>query len=208
MGSAQKHASYKETKRRITMKLLNGLRNFIAQLRIERLNCGQIAKNSKVEFRKLSLKHDCVLNIGERTIIEGNIIFDREGSSARIGNRVFIGASNLICADGIEIGDDVLVSWGCTIVDHNSHAIAWDERKNDVENWFHGKKDWQHIKTAPIRIADKAWLGFNVIVLKGVTIGEGAIIAAGSVVTKDVPPYTIAAGNPAKVIRHIADNQG
>ena len=55
----------------------------------------------------------------------------------------------------------------------------------------------------PVRIGDKAWLGLRVIILKGVEIGEGAVVAAGSVVTKDVPSWTIAAGNPAKVIREI-----
>ena len=57
---------------------------------------------------------------------------------------------------------------------------------------------------APIRIADKAWLGMNVTVLKGVTIGEGAVVAAGSIVTKDVPPWTLVAGNPARVIKELS----
>jgi galactoside O-acetyltransferase len=64
-------------------------------------------------------------------------------------------------------------------------------------------KDWSKVATAPIRICDSAWLGFDVVVLKGVTIGEGAIVGARSVVTKDVPPWTIAAGNPARVVKEI-----
>ncbi|MCB0501084.1 MAG: hypothetical protein KDD32_00210 [Bacteroidetes bacterium] len=52
-------------------------------------------------------------------------------------------------------------------------------------------------------IKDKAWIGFNVIILKGVTIGEGAVVGAGSVVTKDVPDYTIVVGNPAKLIKKL-----
>ena len=59
----------------------------------------------------------------------------------------------------------------------------------------------------PIVIKDKAWIGFNSIILKGVTIGEGAIVGAGSVVTKDVPPYTIVAGNPARIVREIPENE-
>jgi acetyltransferase-like isoleucine patch superfamily enzyme len=55
----------------------------------------------------------------------------------------------------------------------------------------------------PVRIGDKSWIGLNVIILKGVEIGEGAVVAAGSVVTKNIPPWTIAAGNPARVIREI-----
>jgi acetyltransferase-like isoleucine patch superfamily enzyme len=66
-----------------------------------------------------------------------------------------------------------------------------------------GITDWKNIKMADIIIEDKVWIGFNVIILKGVKIGEGAVIGAGSVVTKDVPPYHIVAGNPAKIIKKI-----
>jgi galactoside O-acetyltransferase len=66
-----------------------------------------------------------------------------------------------------------------------------------------GNKDWSRVATAPIRICDYAWLGFDVVVLKGVTIGEGAIVGARAVVTKDVPPWTIVAGNPARVAKEI-----
>ena len=185
------------------MNILNYFRNFFARLRIANLSLVQIASDTKVEYRKLILKTSCSLEIGRQSIIQSNIIFERENARLKIGDRVFIGASDLICAQNIEIGDDVLISWGCTIVDHNSHSIHWGERKNDVVHWSQGKKEWEHVKKAAVKVCDKVWLGFNVIVLKGVTIGEGAVVAAGSVVTKDIPPYTIVAGNPAKVVRKI-----
>jgi galactoside O-acetyltransferase len=59
----------------------------------------------------------------------------------------------------------------------------------------------------PVKIEDKVWIGFNSIILKGVTVGEGAIVGAGSVVTKDVPPYTIVAGNPARIIRELTPEE-
>ncbi len=63
-------------------------------------------------------------------------------------------------------------------------------------------KDWSNVKSSPITIKDKAWIGFNSIILKGVTIGEGAVVAAGSVVTQDVPDYAVVGGNPAKIIKY------
>lgn len=62
-------------------------------------------------------------------------------------------------------------------------------------------KDWDNVITKEITICKKAWIGMNVIILKGVTIGEGAVVAAGSVVTKDVPPYRVVGGNPAQIIK-------
>ena len=64
-------------------------------------------------------------------------------------------------------------------------------------------KDWSVVRTKPIRICDKVWIGMNAIILKGVTIGEGSVDAAGSVVTKDVSPWTVVAGNPARVVKYI-----
>ena len=64
-------------------------------------------------------------------------------------------------------------------------------------------KNWEHVQRSKIRIGDKAWIGFNSIILKGVTIGEGAVIAAGSIVIHDVPEWSVVGGNPAKVIRLI-----
>ncbi len=137
-------------------------------------------------------------------MVEGTLVFDREGANIQIGDRTFIGSSTLVCAERIVVGNDVLISWGCTLVDHNSHATSWNTRSNDVVNWLNGKKDWEYVDRRPVIIQSKAWIGFNVIILKGVTIGEGAIIGAGSVVTKDVSPYTIVAGNPAQFIREIS----
>jgi len=139
--------------------------------------------------------------------VRGAIIFDKSASIS-IGKRVFINDNSfLIAAQSIEIGDDVMVSWGVTITDHNSHAIAFTERANDIIDERGGYKNWNNVKIAPVKISNKVWIGFNSIVLKGVTVGEGAIIGAGAVVTKDVEPWTIVAGNPAKIIREILEHE-
>lgn len=156
------------------------------------------------------------LSIGEKSMIDSSFVFETESGHISVGNRVHIGGgTQLISRDGITIGNDVIIAWNCTIYDHNSHSVLWEERKDDVTlEWESAKsgnsplcnKNWSVVKSAPIHICDKAWLGFGVTVLKGVTIGEGAVVAAGSVVTKDVPPYTVVGGNPAALIRTLDYN--
>ena len=159
------------------------------------------------------------LEIGEKCYIDGSIILEREVGNVTIGNRTYLGAgTTIICAEEIQIGSDVLSSWGITIVDHDSHSIRWQNRAEDVENWRAGLleggpkraaqlKNWNVVPKSPVVIENKVWIGFNVIILKGVRVGEGAVIAAGSIVTKDVPPYCVVAGNPAKVVKIIEKDE-
>lgn len=151
------------------------------------------------------------LEIGNDCLIGSKFVFENRNGFIKIGNRTSIGGgTSFISIDRIEVGDDVLISWGCTIVDNNSHSLYWKERKDDVINWKRGVeentigayKDWSIVKKFPVFIKDKVWIGFNVIILKGVTIGEGAIVGAGSVVTKDIPDYAVVAGNPARILKY------
>lgn len=100
------------------------------------------------------------------------------GNNVAIGDRTEIHAGNLV-----EIGDNTLISWDCCIIDRDYHKL------NNEEN------------LVPIKIGQNVWIGCRALILKGVTIGDGAVIAAGAVVTKDVPPRTMVAGNPAKIIK-------
>jgi len=166
-----------------------------------------IHPTARVNYRAVRYRAGSTLTIGEGSIIEGNLVIERSGASITIGSNTFIGNSILASAVHIEVGDNVLISWGSNIVDHNSHAIAWSKRQHDVRDWYRGEKDWSHVVTQPVLIGNRSWIGLNVIILKGVNIGEGAIVAAGSVVTKDVPPWTIVGGNPARTIREIPVNE-
>lgn len=158
-------------------------------------------------WRKLNFLSGGSLQIGKNCVIDGSIVSEHPEAYIKIGHDTFIGGSHLICSKEITIGNDVLIAWGCTIVDHNSHALSFPSRKNDVTNWYKGIKDWSTVKSNAVKINDKVWIGFNSIILEGVAIGEGAIVGAGSVVTKDVAPWTIVAGNPAKIIRKISSDE-
>jgi acetyltransferase-like isoleucine patch superfamily enzyme len=175
----------------------------------EKFSTFEIDSSSKFNLLNLkgSASKSCKIAIQKKSIIIASIYFERDNSEVHIGENTFIGKSTLVSANNIYIGNNVLVSWGVTIVDHNSHSVKYSQREKDVSNWYHGIKDWDYVHSEPIRICDKSWIGFNSIILKGVTIGEGAIVGAGSVVTKDVPPWTIVGGNPAKVIREIPENE-
>jgi acetyltransferase-like isoleucine patch superfamily enzyme len=155
------------------------------------------------------------VTIGKNCILNAKIVFEDKSGEVTIGDRCYIGyASNIISRNNITIGNDVTIAWNVTIYDHDSHSINWKDRSKVVRTFFdeYGKSicfkniDWNGVKSAPIKIEDKVWIGFDVVILKGVTIGEGAIIGARSLVTKNVEPYTIVAGNPAKFIKNIDKN--
>jgi galactoside O-acetyltransferase len=169
-------------------------------------------KNSNIEQLQLNLRSTedkIYLTIGEDCVIAGTINLQR--GQMKIGDRVMINeGTTFYCTDNITIGNDVMFSWGCTIVDSNMHSTDSRERLKDtatarekIENHTMGQDmNWSVIKCAPIVIKDKAWIGFHSIIMKGVTIGEGAIVGAGSVVVKDVPDYAVVGGNPAQIIKY------
>lgn len=152
------------------------------------------------------------LHIGADCVLAGTIVFETPDQGCiHIGNRCHIGGgTQLISRSAIVVEDDVTIAWNCTIYDHDSHSLSWDERRNDtlqeVADYAAtgnpiANKDWSNVNTKSIRVGKRAWLGFGVTVLKGVEIGEGAVVGAGSVVTRNVLPYTVVAGNPARVVK-------
>lgn len=113
-----------------------------------------------------------------------------------IGDRSHCGAhfTAVVGAD-VTIGSDVLIA-------NRVHIFAYDSHPLDMEaRALHLPADAS--TSRPVVIEDKAWIGCGSFILKGVTVGRGAIVAAGSVVTKDVPPQTVVAGNPARVVRDL-----
>jgi acetyltransferase-like isoleucine patch superfamily enzyme len=166
--------------------------------------------NSQLDIRQKSIDK-IFIEIGDECMIEGRFVFEKSTGKIIIGDRVFIGGgTSFICIDQIKIGSDVMFSWGCTIIDNDAHSLIMSERSRDVLDWKKGVeenkigvyKNWSVVNSKPIEIKEGAWIGFNVIILKGVTIGKGAVVGAGSVVTKDVPDFAVVGGNPAKIIKY------
>lgn len=173
-------------------------------------------KNSTLRFDfPEKLKNRDYIKVGSKGILNVNFIFETEEGFITIGNNVHIGGANMICRNKIEIHDNVTMAWGITLYDHNSHSVFWEERKNDNIQCYQDyidyngnnlvNKDWTNVISKPIVIESKVWVGFDVTILKGVTVGEGAVIGAKSVVTKDVEPWAVVAGNPAKVVKYLPE---
>ena len=147
------------------------------------------------------------VKIGRNSIFHGELRFSRAGafymeSQSYVGPR-----TRFHIAQSISIGNNVLISSDCTFIDSDMHSQSFKQRKNDVlimeehEGFTRQDQDWTIVKSESIRISDKVWVGLGSMILKGVTLGEGCIVGAGSVVTNDVPPWVVVAGNPARVIR-------
>lgn len=130
------------------------------------------------------------ITIGEKLIIRGRITSCNLGATRsahlRIGDRVFVNQGATVVAHcGIEIGDDTLIGEFSALYDTNHHAV-----------------DAKHpTKSAPIAIGSNVWLGRNVTVLPGSSIGDHTVVATGSVVSGNLPPCVLAAGNPAQPVK-------
>ena len=151
--------------------------------------------------RILNLMGDpSAIQVGDHTHIEGDLQVFWHGGKIEIGDWCYVGTGSRIWSkNSIIIGDDVLISHLVDIHDNTGHPRSAELRKKEARQQLSigsGLAE-SHLESAPIVIEDRAWIGFKASVLKGVRIGEGAIVAAGSIVTKDVAPYTVVAGIPA-----------
>lgn len=138
-------------------------------------------------FRKLLGK------VGENLVIHSPFRCDF-GFNIRIGNN-FVGNFNLTILDEAEvtIGDNVMIGPNCSLITI-THALDPDQRNEGI------------MAARPITIGDNAWIAANVVILPGVEIGEGAVIGAGSVVTRSIPAGMLAVGNPCRPLRPVSDS--
>ncbi len=134
-------------------------------------------------YRKFSL--------GDYSVIESFACINNAVGDVMIGDHTRIGLHNTIIGP-VEIGSHVNLAQGITVTALN-HNFGDTEKRIDE----------QGVSTKPVTIEDDVWVGANAVILPGVTIGNHCVVAAGAVVTKDVPPHSLVAGVPAKVIKQI-----
>ncbi|MDY4160912.1 MAG: acyltransferase [Prevotella sp.] len=126
---------------------------------------------------------------------EGCRIVVLPGATLKIGNNTGMSQVSITCKNSITIGSHCTIGAGVMIFDTNFHNVDWKIRRL--------AEDCQTAKTAPVTIGDDCFIGTRSIICKGVNIGSRAIIAAGSVVVKDIPSDCIAGGNPCKVVKQL-----
>jgi acetyltransferase-like isoleucine patch superfamily enzyme len=148
--------------------------------------------------KTIVIKRNGVIEIGKHTRLWPDVklvaMSQQSGRQAiiRIGDYSSLGDRTQVhCSQSVTIGNYALIAWDVNILEHDYHAPGGG---NPIPE--------------PITIEDEVWIACRCIILKGVTIGKGAIIGAGSVVTKSIPPYTFAAGNPARIIKKVASWKG
>ena len=127
-----------------------------------------------------------------------------ENGTCTIGDFTLLNGALIMADDKIDIGSHCLISWNVGIADSDFHPLEPAQRLIDTQAlapFFKDRPARPKLKTAPVRIADNVWIGMNAVILKGVTIGENSVVAAGSVVTKSIPPNTVVAGNPAVIVK-------
>jgi acetyltransferase-like isoleucine patch superfamily enzyme len=160
----------------------------------------------EVTIRANLFNHGSKANVklGKHVVIDGTLECYERGMLL-VGDYSFVGRARIFAAHKVDIGIGVLISDNVIILDSDLHSLSASKRFAEAVAWSKGKfpNVYDGIPGEPVIISDHVWIGANSVILKGVTIGEGAIVGAGSVVTKDVPPYTIVAGNPARIIREI-----
>ena len=152
-----------------------------------------IGKNSLLRDSNIFIKgNNNIIYIGDDCVVNNtSIILDNEGSEIRIGNKTSIAKVQIVSLEPykIEIGEDCMLSYDIEIRNTDSHKI-YDKNTNERIN-----------EGSSINIGNHVWLGMRAVILKGVNIGHNSIVAAGSIVTKDVKANTIVSGNPAKQIK-------
>jgi len=127
-----------------------------------------------------------------------------------LGDYALVHGARIVCDAEVAIGDYALISWNVVLMDTYRLPFDATERRRELERvaWRKQRVFAPASEARPIHVERNVWIGFDSCVLPGVRIGRGAVVGARSVVTEDVPPYAVVAGNPARVIRRLDPEGG
>jgi len=160
-----------------------------------------ICSHSNCDAEKAGL-----IEIGDNCEIMGRLESQGNGQ-IQIGSHTGIYHNSIIgSVNSIKIGNCVMISNHVHIYDNNNHPVSPKLRHEMSLQGLRGEQwRWTNSESKPIVIEDDVWIGEYAMILKGVTVGKGSVVAAHAVVTKDVPPMTVVAGNPAKAVKVIKE---
>jgi acetyltransferase-like isoleucine patch superfamily enzyme len=156
-------------------------------------------------FRFIKTKAPHAVRIGNHVSCYAGCSFSiGEKGSTVIGDFTLLNGALIMAEERIEIGSHCLVSWNVGIADSDFHPLAPAQRLIDAKAlapFYQDRPPRPKLETRPVSIGDNVWIGMHSLILKGVTIGENSVVAAGAIVTKSVPSNCVVAGNPAAVVK-------
>lgn len=185
------------------MSLVRDIVVYVQLRRFERRYSCRVHRGGEISANNRH-QRDSIM-VGAGTHIRGQLLTFGHGGWITLGSHCYVGEnSKLWSGVKLSIGDRVLIGHNSSILDTDAHPMDARERHRQyVEIITRGHPAELVLGEAPVTIEDDVWIGCNVVVLKGVTIGRGSIVGAGSIVTHDVPPNSLVAGNPARVVRQM-----
>jgi acetyltransferase-like isoleucine patch superfamily enzyme len=146
------------------------------------------------------------VRIGRGASVYLGVMFDvGPRGRVRVGDFTLMNGARIICDAEVSISEYCLISWNTVLMDTRRLPLAPAARRAELEQvpGRQPRRAAADVPAQPIRIERNVWIGFDSCVLPGVTIGEGAIVGARSVVVQDVPPFTVVVGNPARAVRQL-----
>lgn len=168
--------------------------------------------NGRVDFSNssdISLSHGSTkenIILDDECRMYGHLITQNGGTIIMHGRSKIGFGSKIMCSNRVEIGENTGIAENTKIVDNNNHPVHPKDREIMRKSPYNSPlRSWKYSDSAPIVIGKNVWIGSDVRICKGVTIGDGSVIAANSVVTKSCPPNCIMGGNPAKILRENID---
>jgi acetyltransferase-like isoleucine patch superfamily enzyme len=158
-------------------------------------------------FRFMRSKRERAVVLGNHVSCYAGVSFSLgEHGSCSVGDFTLLNGALIMADSQIDIGSHCLISWNVGIADSDFHPIDAAQRRIDtlaLAPFYKDRPPRPAIGSAPVTIKDNVWIGMNAVILKGVTIGENSIVAAGAVVSKSVPANVVVAGNPAVIVKEL-----